>query len=389
MPFQPLMTPRAAKRTLAIVLFSIALALGRAPEANAQAGRTVTLSGIVTDAGTGESIPGAHVFIASSMIGTTTAADGTYELPGVPTGAMRLYVSVLGYEPAFRDILLKSDTPRVFDFALAESVIELEQVTVEGERDRRWQRRYEKFVSQFIGETPNALQSEIKNPYVLDFTESRGVFKAVASEPLEIENVALGYRIRYFLKDFESDRSRVRYDGEPLFEEMEATSAEQAATWETNRRKAFIGSFRHFLLSLLGEQVKEQGFVTFGRTVTDGPLSPLGASSTQFGSRFPVDPYSIIFPGEDDEQHILKFDGAIEIIFQGELEDPSYREWRMSPGRSRDRFQTSWIRVEKGPTIIDYKGDVLDPYGVTFYGYLAFERIADIVPREYRPGRGS
>lgn len=352
----------------------------------AQRGATLTLSGSVADAESGDRIPGAHVFIATSMIGTITNDVGEYTLENVPTGALRLYVSVLGYQPAFKDILLRSDTPREINFTLTPSVIELESVTVEGERDRKWQRRYERFVSEFIGETPNALESEIVNPYVLDFTESRGVFRAMAGEPLEIVNRALGYRVQYFLKEFESDRSRVKYDGEPLFEELEPESPEQAAVWEERRTKAFIGSFRHFLLALIAEQAKEQRFVTFGRSVSDGPMSPLGASSTQFGSRFPVDPYSIIKPGEDADQHILEFDGAIEIIFQGELEDPTYREWRMAPGRSRDRFQTSWIRLEKGPTIVDYKGDVLDPYGVTFFGYLAFERIADIVPREYRPG---
>ena len=370
-----------------ILLLAFAISIIGAATAMAQNGETLTLTGTVTDAETGETIPGAHVFIATSMNGTTTLADGTYELTRVQTGALRLYVSVLGYDPAFKDILLKTSTPRQFDFALTPSVIELGQVTVEGERDKKWQKRYEKFVSQFIGETPNAKESEIVNPYVLDFTDSRGVFTALAAEPLELENRALGYRIMYFLKDFESDRSRVRYDGEPLFEELDPSSEEEAALWEENRKKAFIGSFRHFMLALIGQQVKEQRFVTFGRSVTDGPMSPLGASSTQFGSRFPVDPYTIISAGEDPDQHILEFDGAIEIIFQGELEDPSYSEWRMAPSRSRDRYQTSWIRLEKGATVVDYKGDVLDPYGVTFFGYLAFERIADIVPREYRPGR--
>ncbi len=368
-------------------LLILAVVLTHSLSVQAQNAGTLTLAGTVTDAESGETLPGANVFIATSMLGTTTDGEGRYELPGVPVGALRLYVSVLGYEPAFKDILLRSDTPRTFDFALTPTVIELEQVTVEGERDRRWERRYERFVSQFIGETPNALQSQIMNKYVLDFTEKRGVFSAHAAEPLEIENLALGYRIKYFLKDFESDRSRVRYDGEPLFEEMDPATPEQARVWEENRQKAFIGSFRHFLLALIGERVKEQRFVTFGRSVSDGPMSPLGASSTEFGSRFPVDAYSIIKPGDAPDQHVLDFDGAIEIIFQGELEDPSYQEWRMSPGRSKDRYQTSWIRLEKGPTIVDYKGDVLDPYGVTFFGYLAFERIADIVPREYRPGR--
>ena len=376
-----------AGRLFAIVVATVLLSTPR--QVPGQARPSFTLSGVVTDAETGETIPGAHVFIATSMIGTTTDPDGRYRLERVPPGALRLYVSVLGFEPQSRDLLLRPDSPLVIDFALAPAVIELETITVVGERDRQWERRFDRFVREFIGETPNAIECAITNRFVLDFRESRGVFSASASEPLEIENTALGYRARYFLKDFESDRSRVRYDGEPLFEELEPSSAEEAERWEENRRRAFIGSFRHFLLALIAGQAKEQGFVTFGRSVSDGPMSPLGASSTEFGARFPIDPYSIISEGEAPGEYILDFEGAVEIIFQGEFEDPAYREWRMSQSSRRDRYQTSWIRLEGGPTVVDYKGDVLDPYGVTFFGYLAFERIADSVPREYRPGSGA
>ena len=43
-----------------------------------------------------------------------------------------------------------------------------------------------------------------------------------------------------------------------------------------------------------------------------------------------------------------------------------------------------------GGTVYDpangINGEVRDPYGLTVYGYFAFERVADDVPKEYRPG---
>ena len=117
-----------------------------------------------------------------------------------------------------------------------------------------------------------------------------------------------------------------------------------------------------------------------------GDMSPgeMGGRPTQ-GTRFPVDPGDLFKPGSAPNEYTLDFEGFVEIIFMGEVEDESYLDWARQRGRS-PKYQTSWIRLERGPTTFDWKGDVLDPYGVTFYGYLAFERVADEVPREYRPG---
>ncbi len=101
--------------------------------------------------------------------------------------------------------------------------------------------------------------------------------------------------------------------------------------------------------------------------------------------RFPLNPSKLLKPGESANEHILEFDGYVELIFMGEIEDPSYYEWSQGGGKRGAKFQTSWITMERGPTVVDYKGDILDPYGVTFSGYLAFERVADEVPKEYRP----
>ncbi|MBT8400563.1 MAG: carboxypeptidase-like regulatory domain-containing protein [Rhodothermia bacterium] len=360
----------------------VALTVG---QVQAQTIPAVTITGTVTEADTGAPLPGAHVFVASSMIGTTTGQDGTYRLERVPIGALRLYVSMIGYEPEARDMLLRTAAVRVVDFQLKPRVVELGEVVVEAKRDKKWRQRLERFQRLFIGETPNAQETRIMNPEVLDFEASGGEFRALAAQPLIIENRALGYRIQYFLKDFVAEPTRTRYDGEPLYEELEPESEEEAQLWETNRRNAFIGSFRHFLLALLAGRTEEQQFMTYGRTVMgSGSPGEMPGNPTS-GTRFPVEAAELFKPGETPNEKTLEFDGFTEIIFKGEYEDESYLEWSRA-GRRRLKYQTSWIRLERGPAVFDYKGDVLDPYGVTFYGYLAFERVADEVPKEYRPG---
>jgi len=352
----------------------------------AQVNTRAQISGRVTDVESGEPLPGAHVFIASSMIGTVTDVNGRYDLVDVPLGAHRLYVSMLGFEHDFRDIMLRTGKEYVFEFSLTESILEAGEITVEAEQDKNWKKRLEKFTRMFIGETPNALETKIINPEVLDFEDKRGSFTAIAAAPLIIENKALGYRIQYFLKDFESTPSRVKYDGEGLYEEMDATSAEEHAEWEAKRRAAFMGSFRHFMLAVIAGRAEAQGFKTYTRpSVGGGVGDTFNRGNAMSNQRFPLDPASILKPGEVENEYFLDFEGHMEVVFMGEKEDESYLDWSMRPERSNPRFQTSWTFLDHGPAVVDYKGDTLDPYGVVFMGYWAFERVADDPPKEYRP----
>ncbi len=353
-----------------------------------QQGAPARLQGVVTDSTSGLPLEGAHVFIAGSMTGSITDSEGRYTLERVPMGAHRLYVSMLGFRPNFRDIMLRTSRVYTFDFVLAEEIIQAGEIVVEAERDDKWLDRLARFEEMFIGETPNALETEILNPEVLDFDVNRGTFKAIAAEPLIIENRALGYRIQYFLRDFQSTPNRVQYDGEPLYEEMEPESPQQAAEWEKKRRDSFMGSFRHFALALIAGRTEPQGFKTYTRpSVQRVSGGTFGGGAMQGQQRFPLDPSNIIRPGENPNEYILDIDGVVEIVYMGEEEDEAFLKWRVGAGRARPGFQTSWITMDNGPTVMDYKGDTLDPYGVTFMGYLAWQRIADDVPREYRPGR--
>ncbi len=357
---------------LPFLLFSLCLPLTAWAQADYAA-----LAGTVVDAETGEPLAGANVFIAASMMGTATDETGHFRLDRVPPGAHRLFVSMLGYEPASQDTLLREAQSYDFSFRLTPVVIEMGEVTVNAKEARRWQRRLRKFERLFLGESDNAALTRIVNPEVLSFESSWGRLTATASRPLIIENKALGYRIQYFLKEFIRSGNTIKYDGEPLYEPLEPKHEEQAALWRANRRKAFFGSFRHYMLTLLDERWEEEGFLTFRR------FSLEGLHTTR--DRFGVDPKRLLRDGPSEQEKELRFGGYLEVLYINEREDEAFLRWQGRSAWHNPGNQRSWMKLNDGPTLVDQSGEVIDPYGVTVYGYFAFERIADELPKEYRP----
>ncbi|WP_263785168.1 carboxypeptidase-like regulatory domain-containing protein [Salinibacter grassmerensis] len=358
-----------------------------------------TLVGTVVDSATGDPLSDVNVFIAESMRGTTTDDQGRFRLTGVPLGAQQLYVSFVGYESTSRSLNLRESRPYRFEFALQETVLEGEGVVVEAERDEQWQRRFERFKAAFLGETPNAEQAKIRNREVLSFDGGMGSLEAFAARPIVIENKALGYRVEYHLEDFKVTQRRTQYDGEPFFEELEGSPA-QEAKWEKARREAFLGSFHHLMLAMIEDRVEEQGFKLFyrqnapggppGRASSDPPGGgSFGSGFSGGGGRMSIEVSDIMTDGDAPDEHILDFQGAAEIIYLGEKQSEAYSTWREERtgrrGGRAPRYQTSQFWLERGPATVDYKGEVVERYGVTVSGYFGFERVADQVPKEYRP----
>ena len=373
--FSPAYVLLAVRARVLLLLFAVWFQVG-VPGVLAQGGASVTLSGVVADSVSGMPLEGATVFIAGSMMGTVANAEGRFTLSNVPEGAHRLYVSMLGYEPVRKELLIRRGDELTFSFRLKPTLVEIPEVVVSDRENRRWRKRLEKFERLFIGESPAAAFTEIENPYVLDFESPRWRLIARASAPLIITNRALGYRVRFFLKEFEARGTLVRYDGEPLFEPLEPANAEEAMRWKENRRRAFYGSFRHFMLSVLADSAHEAGFRTYGRHAIG-----FDHWSTE---KYPM-PAKYLLDGDRDAPEVeLDFNGVVEIVYLNEPEDKSFPNW-IAARRRADRVQTSWIELTDGPTAVDQAGEVVDPYGVTVYGYFAFERVADQLPKEYRP----
>jgi outer membrane receptor protein involved in Fe transport len=95
---------------------------------------TGKISGVVTDADTGDSIPGAQVVVVGTTLGAITDVDGNYFIIGVPVGAYDVQARFVGYqESTVAGVQVSSGYTQEINFALREGV-ELGEIVVEYER---------------------------------------------------------------------------------------------------------------------------------------------------------------------------------------------------------------------------------------------------------------
>ncbi len=360
-------------RIFATFLICSLLAFGITENSAAQ----TTVEGKITDAKTGKPLQGAHVFLSGTKIGTATNPNGQYRLRRIPPGGHRLVVSMIGYGRTLTKIVIGPEETLEMNFELKPVVYEMPEIYV-GNRDKKWERRLRRFTNHFIGQSGWADSVKILNPEVLRFeTKWWGKLSAEALAPLEIENRALGYHITYHLDEFEHTGMRTKWDGEPLFTEMKPVNSAQARYWEQNRQEAFYGSLRHFMLTLLQDRVEEEGFI-INRLRQD--------IHGRYENRFATSAQRLISEGDVDYLYKMKFYGKLEIIYIREEEEWHFVQWqRQQSHRNPAGSQTSFLELNERPITVDADGEILQPYGATQFGYFAFERLASLTPREYRP----
>ncbi len=92
--------------------------------------RDVTLTGKITDASTGITIPGAIVYIPDLKTGAISGVDGTYIINNLPQSKILIQVSSIGYKTIIETIDLSMIS--VKDFLLETSVTEMHEIIVTG-----------------------------------------------------------------------------------------------------------------------------------------------------------------------------------------------------------------------------------------------------------------
>lgn len=99
---------------------------------NAQSRGSIT--GRVTDATSGEYLPGANVMIEGTNFGDASDREGVYVIQNVPPGSYTLKISYIGYEPYSSSVTIEAGERTEHDVKLEVSYVEMEQVVVEGMR---------------------------------------------------------------------------------------------------------------------------------------------------------------------------------------------------------------------------------------------------------------
>lgn len=121
--------PRAAARLAAFA----ALACLLAPAAFAQYGQ---IRGTVTDAATGEALPGVNVVIEGSTTGAATDLNGNYAIIGVRPDTYTVLVTYIGYQPVrIEDVRVRIDLSTTLDVQMREDIFETGEVVVTAQRE--------------------------------------------------------------------------------------------------------------------------------------------------------------------------------------------------------------------------------------------------------------
>ena len=87
-----------------------------------------TVSGTVTDASTGNALPGANVVLEGTSMGAAAGSDGTYSISNVSAGAYTVTASVIGYANASKSVNVSGDV--TVNLSLAVSAVELSALEV-------------------------------------------------------------------------------------------------------------------------------------------------------------------------------------------------------------------------------------------------------------------
>jgi hypothetical protein len=360
----------------------------------------VHIQGRVLDNANGQPLTGASVYINHSTIGTITQPDGSFALSGLEAGSYELVVSFVGYERIIYDVTVQSRDLR-FVFRMEPKVAQLRDILVVSPSMRKqW---LEIFRRQFLGTTAAAESSVILNEEDVFFARSGDdkVISAFADVPLVIENKALGYRIIFELLTFNYNMvtDKCSFFGYNHYEELMEEGV-KSSRYDIPRQDTYRGSTMHFFHALKNNRLGQEGFSI--RTIlpaTDGrkakkntPAENTADTDGAFvaGKAFPASRKTILFLDTAQQQHFLTWKGALEVTYNPPSDPAMYGLVQSGdPEIGSTRGSVSYIFIDADPVYIFDDGMPEDPRSIRFGGIWSSERVANMLPMNYRPNNKS
>jgi hypothetical protein len=325
------------------------------------------ISGRVVDIASKKPVADASVLLTNASAGTKANDDGTFTIKNVRGGQYELIVSVVGYETYRQTVMVAKDVD-LGDVGILQRSIVLNEVRIG--TDKYWAEHYEHFKRVFLGTTDNAAECTILNPHVLNFFNEDGKFTANADGFLEIENKALGYKIKYMLVTFTDDNKSgtMYYAGRAFFEDMPG-KPRQIKRWKKNRELTYYGSDMHFLRSVIANQVKENGF-TVRRLIKKPNPDYKGGSANKYIETLVTTPLASEEYSRLTDQNgafALKFNDCLNIIYDN------------------NGLTASILTIQSDYAFFDNNGILLNPQSVIMEGNWGENRIANMLPVDYEP----
>jgi hypothetical protein len=308
---------------------------------------TQVIKGTVFDQKTKEAIYSASVYLNGTFVGELTDKNGSFELDISKYPAMPVTVSALGY---YTKTLTNVSDAKPFTIYMEPKLFELNEVVINAKsrsRDRRSSLTI--FRTAFIGETVYASNCIITNEDDINFRYSpdRDTLTAYALKPILIDNKALGYKIVYYLDKFEycKHEGSFTFKGNIVFKEDMSTDPVARHVFEENRESAYLGSRMHFFRALWLEDLTSAGF-----TVKNHANEPLN------NRKFIIQ--------DEAKRKFIKYHEPLGICYNSKV-------------------PRSYMVFLKERVFFDKNG-YFDPAGLSWQGNMGQQRIADLLPFEYK-----
>jgi hypothetical protein len=340
--------------------------------------QTGSISGRVIDSETLEPLPFANVFINNTTLGTPTTDKGEFSIKNVPVGSPEVVFSFIGYQTYQVRVNVKDGEDLRMNIKLIQLKGQLDEVTVKGTRDKAWERQLKKFEKIFLGSDDLGRQCKILNPAVIDFpSKDDGIFKAVATAPIDVENRALGYLVHYYLKSFTTDDVNYAVVGNARFEELDPVNAEEAVRWVANRKEAYLGSARHLFKSILEDRIAEEGFRLYSSRGAFNITGKTRVFSDDLDKTLvPFKTTGMVSAGGNVYERKVTLGSKVEVHY--------INESTLRPAYSDVTHCVSWVELKNGFVRTSVDGILLNPLDAVFSGDISLARVSNMLPLDYQ-----
>lgn len=370
-----------------------------------------TISGKVINAYSKAPVGKVSVFLSNATYGTATDEDGNFTLRNIKSGQYQLVMTSVGYEDFIRTVLINGQSMTV-NAELKPAVLQLRDVVVTTPAD--WKRNYEMFLTEFFGTSAYAKQCQILNPHdlTLIYRKSTRTLQAYSYDFVNIENKALGYKIKFLLKDFKSDRLNniMSWEGKILYEELPGSPA-QKKKWEQRRQDIYFGSSLHFYRSLVNGNFDKDGFEMRILARRPNPQRPdeaiinkkldKFAAGPRDSSRYWYDIYNLskydskLYPDHIKPEQVvqrtpeeglfaLSFPESLYVIYTKKRETQEFKD--IYRPLDMPNYEVSVITLFKPFYILfDKNGAVVSLHSDMFEGTWSKNKVAELLPVDYTP----
>ncbi|MCO5937088.1 carboxypeptidase-like regulatory domain-containing protein [Mucilaginibacter sp. RB4R14] len=345
----------------------------------------ISITGKLTNNADKSPVADASVFLSNATVGNRSANDGAFILRGVKPGQYELVVTVIGYETYRQIVLAAGDNITLPDIKLTAKTTILNEVSIRP--DPNWARNYDIFKREFLGSSDMAANCKILNPGEVSLQYDKASRKLTGSsyDFLEIENKALGYRVKYLLGRFLKDTkiNLVYFEGSALYEEMKG-SAKDRKRWLKNRRLAYEGSSMQFLRGLVGNDLDGNGFKVLRLIRKPNPdFNGLNDKYFQTLVNVPLDIADFTALTDQKGVYALKYTDCLYVMYIKKRDDD--KDSKIFRSLTMPNYLTTIVSFDAPYALFDSNGIVINPSAINFEGNWAKSRVAEMLPVDYTP----